>query len=105
MPKLSTIALISVGISTVGVLRRRRPAAYFALRREKSIQRIGSLRQSKTLQRTRVHALAPPCAKDFSIRSQQQSRFPARIAEKDITVFLFHEQIAFESSQNQLVLD
>jgi len=41
----------------------------------------------------------------ISIRSQQQSRFPARVAEKDMAVFLFHAQIAFESSQNQLVLD
>jgi hypothetical protein len=40
----------------------------------------------------------------ISIRSQQQSRFPARVKEKNMAVFLFYAQIAFESGQNQFVL-
>ena len=45
------------------------------------------------------------CPEGNSIRNQQHSCFPARVAQKDMVVFLFHAQIAFESGQNQLVLD
>jgi len=37
-----------------------------------------------------------------STRSQQQSCFPTRVAEKDMAVFFFHAQIAIESSLGEL---